>query len=497
MVSVHCSCQSIFDDLLLRPDRTCHPAMLEAKYLQQPLRIDLETAGMEEKMLKVTISADTPECPDFEALRLHLYMMTASQPLSKKPFFSEDLTGPTFVRAVAFPKSAGAGLWVRAEVVLKEDTAYASKGHSVAIEGIEVNLPAVEDIAAMLQSPSSELKVETSKTELVVSTGSYRAKFNLQLGEIEELHDSAGAALLNSSVEHCFYRACTDNDLGGVDLILPINGYRSYASQWRRMGLKDVEQMVLKCKVLAQTEEETIVEVVAQQVSLKSFLKWVLFTTTTRYTFTTQSIDIQVKVEATKRTFTARSFPRIGLTFTVPKHFSQVRWQGCGPHECYPDRKRGAKLGVYEMSAQDMHEPYIQPSENGGRADVRWCSLTSPNTGKGLMISYRSSDEVTCVEPKEGFDGQPAVVARERPVGVRGAQLSVSKYAINQLDEAKHQVELEPTDGWHVNIDTAHMGLGGDCSWLPYVHEQYQVRGQVWNYAITLHIIDRTTALAK
>lgn len=466
--------------------------MLEAKYLQQPLRIDVVSLGGVK--VKVTVTPDTNECPPFNTLELRLFKMTASQALSK-PFFVEDLNGASFVRSVDIPGTANEGVWIRAEVVLKEATPYAAKGHAIALEGLEV-APA-EVPLGLPASESATFNVESTKKELQITSASYQAKFNLLLGEIEELNAADGTPLLGSTVEHCFYRACTDNDLGGMDMLLPINGYRSFASQWRRMGLKDVEQMVLKCKVLAQTETETIVEVLAQQVSLKSFLKWVLFTTNTRYTFTPGSIDIQTKVEATKRTFTARSFPRVGLTFLMPKRFSQVRWQGCGPHECYPDRKRGAKQGVYEMPAEEMHEPYIHPTENGGRCDVKWCTLTDPTSGKGLGITYRTSDEVNAVEPKEGFDGEPLPTASARPAGTQGAQLSVSKYSIDQLDDAKHQVELQPSDGWHVNIDTAHMGLGGDCSWLPYVHPQYQVRGQAWTYGVGLHVLDPTTTKSK
>lgn len=58
-----------------------------------------------------------------------------------------------------------------------------------------------------------------------------------------------------------------------------------------------------------------------------------------------------------------RSLPRIGLHFAVPKTCEQVQWYGCGPHECYWDRKSGAPAREYSSSVKDMHVPYIVPGQ--------------------------------------------------------------------------------------------------------------------------------------
>ena len=43
---------------------------------------------------------------------------------------------------------------------------------------------------------------------------------------------------------------------------------------------------------------------------------------------------------------------------TVPGAFSQVRWFGRGPHECYPDRKSGCPICLYSSSVDDTYVPY-------------------------------------------------------------------------------------------------------------------------------------------
>ena len=54
----------------------------------------------------------------------------------------------------------------------------------------------------------------------------------------------------------------------------------------------------------------------------------------------------------------------------------ELDWFGTGPHETYPDRKRGGLVGLWRSTVTDQYVPYIRPQENGGHADVRWLELT-------------------------------------------------------------------------------------------------------------------------
>ena len=70
------------------------------------------------------------------------------------------------------------------------------------------------------------------------------------------------------------------------------------------------------------------------------------------------------------------SSARVGLSFQVPRALEQVVWFGLGPHETYPDRKKSGLLGVHTAHVKDLYTPYVVPSENGGRSEVRWAALT-------------------------------------------------------------------------------------------------------------------------
>ena len=76
---------------------------------------------------------------------------------------------------------------------------------------------------------------------------------------------------------------------------------------------------------------------------------------------------------------------RIGTTFEVVPGLERFEWFGTGPHETYPDRKRGGVVGRWASTVADQAVPYIRPQENGGHADVRWFTLTDA-AGRGLRI---------------------------------------------------------------------------------------------------------------
>jgi beta-galactosidase len=67
---------------------------------------------------------------------------------------------------------------------------------------------------------------------------------------------------------------------------------------------------------------------------------------------------------------------RVGVTFELARGFDRVRWYGRGPLENYPDRNRGAVLGVWEADVDEP--PYLVPQEFGLRTDCRWFEFIDP-----------------------------------------------------------------------------------------------------------------------
>jgi beta-galactosidase len=128
----------------------------------------------------------------------------------------------------------------------------------------------------------------------------------------------------------------------------------------------------------------------------------------------------------------------------------QVRWQGLGPHENYPDRLASARFGEYKLALNDMQTHYIFPSDNGLRCDCRALSVGRLNVTGDFHFS-------------------------------------VSEYGQAQLDNAKHTSDLVKQDCVFVYIDHAHMGVGGDDSWSPSTHKAFLLEQKRYTYALTFN----------
>ena len=133
--------------------------------------------------------------------------------------------------------------------------------------------------------------------------------------------------------------------------------------------------------------------------------------------------------------------PRVGTVFEAADGLLRLEWFGTGPHETYPDRKRGGRVGRWRSTVVEQYVPYVRPQENGGHADVRWFSLDRDE---------RDDAESDDVEAPGGFR-----VTLDRP-----RQVSVTPFRAAELAAATHDVELTPNDRAIIHIDAAHRGLG-------------------------------------
>jgi beta-galactosidase len=121
---------------------------------------------------------------------------------------------------------------------------------------------------------------------------------------------------------------------------------------------------------------------------------------------------------------------RVGTVLEAIAGLERVEWFGAGPHETYPDRRRGGVVGRWGSTVKEEYVPYVRPQENGGHAEVRWIELRSDD-GRGFRI---------------GLD--------------RPRQASVSHFRAADLANASHDGDLQPRPETIVHLDAAHRGLG-------------------------------------
>jgi beta-galactosidase len=94
-------------------------------------------------------------------------------------------------------------------------------------------------------------------------------------------------------------------------------------------------------------------------------------------------------------------FQKIGLQFELSDAFEKVSWYGKGPIETYPDRKDGAKTGIYSEDFNSINMPYIIPQDFGNKTDVKWLFVEQLE-GKGLAIFADNTCNIS-IDPYENL----------------------------------------------------------------------------------------------
>lgn len=154
------------------------------------------------------------------------------------------------------------------------------------------------------------------------------------------------------------------------------------------------------------------------------------------------------------------NIPKIGMQMGIDSANTQIEYFGLGPFENYIDRKYGSDVGLYNQNIYKFMEPYVVPQENGNRTDVRWMYINNPKSKDGLLI-------------------------------VADSLLSMSAwpYTEENIQRAKHTIDLKPAGFITLNIDLIQMGVGGNDSWSDVAAplEQYQVRAK--NYQYSFYIV--------
>jgi beta-galactosidase len=147
---------------------------------------------------------------------------------------------------------------------------------------------------------------------------------------------------------------------------------------------------------------------------------------------------------------------RVGTVLELAGELEALEWFGSGPHETYPDRRRGGVVGRWQSTVAQQYVPYIRPQENGGHAEVRWLELRD-RAGRGLRL---------------GFD-QPRQASA---LHVRDAEVAA----------ATHDSDVVACAETVVHLDAAHRGVG-TASCGPDTLEQYLVRPgrYTWTWWLT------------
>ncbi|KAK8977634.1 hypothetical protein V6N11_013418 [Hibiscus sabdariffa] len=443
------------------PDRTPHPTLKEVKYVYQPIKVYLRESMV---TIKNTNFYDTTEGVAFEWVVLgdgcELGCGVLSVPViePQKSCDIEWKSGPWYP---LWTSSDSVEIILTITAKLLHPKRWVEAGHVVS--STQVQLPAKRDIVPhIIKAKDDVLSTELLGDNIRFTHKLWEITLNTKTGSLENWKVE-GVPILKNGVFPCFWRAPTDNDKGG--------GPSSYYSKWKAAHFDEIDFLAESCSI--QNRTDNLVKLAVAYIGLikgengtsNELKKEALFEVDMLYTIHSSG-DIIIESNV-KPNFNLPPLPRVGVEFHLEKSVDQVKWYGRGPFECYPDRKAAAHVGIYEQSVEDMHVPYIVPGESGGRADVRWVTFQN----------------------KDGLGMYASTFGRSPPM-----QLNASYYSTVELDRAMRNEELIKGDNIEVHLDHKHMGIGGDDSWTPCVHEKYLVPAVPYSFSIRLCPITAATS---
>lgn len=149
--------------------------------------------------------------------------------------------------------------------------------------------------------------------------------------------------------------------------------------------------------------------------------------------------------------------PVFGMRFVIPTLADKYTYQGLSG-ETYPDRKRGAIKGVYEVGDLSL-TPYLVPQECGLRMDTEWVEIvrhTSLNNSRKDI-----SPQILRVEKVE-----------------KDFSFSCLPYTSTEIENATHHEELPPARRTVLCVYGAVRGVGGIDSWGSDVEENYHISAE-------------------
>lgn len=150
-------------------------------------------------------------------------------------------------------------------------------------------------------------------------------------------------------------------------------------------------------------------------------------------------------------------FPVFGMRFIMPTLADKYLYKGLSG-ETYPDRKAGAKEGVYEVSDLSL-TPYLVPQECGMRMDTEWVNIVRHTSLDNSRTEY-SSQTLRIEKTDNPF------------------AFSCLPYTASEIENALHHEELPPARRTILCIYGAVRGVGGIDSWGSNVQDDYCISAE-------------------
>ena len=407
-------------------NRDASPKMQEVKFNYQNITAEVTADTVKVINKNLFVNTDIYQCKvtvarDGKVIK-KAFMETAVAPLSEETY------------ALPLGKEEKSGEYtVTVSFHLKEDKVWAKAGHEVAFGQYVYQ---VKEEQKICQDP---LTVIRSTHNIGVRGAHFEVLFSVLNGGLVS-YKYAGKEMIEAIPKPNFWRAPTDNDCGNL------MGMRY--GQWK------IASMYLSHKDFRQGPygPGNTPEVEEKEHSVKVTYTYLLPATPLAECKLAYEVYGDGRVKTTLTYDPVKELgdmPEFGVIFKFNADYDHVEWYGLGPAETYADRKKGAKLGIYENMVKDNIARYMVPQECGAKEEVRWAKVTD-RKGRGMLFEM---DE----------NNGPMM-------------FSALPYTPHEMENAMHPYELPEVHYTVVRVAKEQMGVGGDDSWGARTHEEYLLK---------------------
>jgi beta-galactosidase len=432
---------------VIYPDRTAKPATIHHKYVCQPVAFD--AIDLQSGWIQVT---NRHHFTNLSAYDVIWNLQKNGEIVEEGKLAPIDLL-PGKVKRISIPFSKpevlqpGEEYFLNISVRTQESKFYAESGFEVAWKQFEI--PYKSKVLPVLNMDGyTSLNIEDTNNQIRISNADIELTFDKETGLLSS-YVYKGSEIISNPIVPNFWRPQTDNDADGAKTHV-------YQGVWKDAG----NQRELETLDISKIGDKVIR--VGSSIMLTSVASRLHLTYTC---YATGDVFVNYEFIPGK---SLPEIPRIGLQTAIPEGFDNMTWFGRGPQESYADRKYSASIGVYNASVREDYQYYIKPQESGNKSDVRWALLS--NGRQGLLIQ---SDEVFNV--------------------------SAWPYTMENIESARHTIDLEEAGFITLNIDKLQMGLGGDDSWSMQSkpHEEFRIYPDNYNYKFRIKPVDVENDLAE
>ena len=407
-------------------NRDASPKMQEVKFNYQNITAEVTADTVKVINKNLFVNTDIYQCKvtvarDGKVIK-KAFIETAVAPLSEETY------------ALPLGKEEKSGEYtVTVSFHLKEDKVWAKAGHEVAFGQYVYK---VKEEQKICQDP---LTVIRSTHNIGVRGAHFEVLFSVLNGGLVS-YKYAGKEMIEAIPKPNFWRAPTDNDCGNL------MGMRY--GQWK------IASMYLSHKDFRQGPygPGNTPEVEEKEHSVKVTYTYLLPATPLAECKLAYEVYGDGRVKTTLTYDPVKELgdmPEFGVIFKFNADYDHVEWYGLGSAETYADRKKGAKLGIYENMVKDNIARYMVPQECGAKEEVRWAKVTD-RKGRGMLFEM---DE----------NNGPMM-------------FSALPYTPHEMENAMHPYELPEVHYTVVRVAKEQMGVGGDDSWGARTHEEYLLK---------------------